>query len=156
MYNGQYTFSCRSFASPQTKTLSHCQVVCYDKDEDTSSDMIGEFTCNTAKLMEAKDNAVSRMHLCQSSLKVCLFFLFGLFLQVQCFDYDSDGSHDLIGVFQTNVSEMQKAVHGSPVRLPPTQCPPLCVQKTTFFLHINVYCIAIVPHLIQLYPVVKN
>ncbi|XP_005169315.2 copine-1 isoform X2 [Danio rerio] len=34
------------------------KVTCYDKDEDTSSDMIGEFTCTTAKLMEAKDNAV--------------------------------------------------------------------------------------------------
>ncbi|XP_057217594.1 copine-1 isoform X2 [Triplophysa rosa] len=34
------------------------KVVCYDKDEDTSSDMIGEFTCTTAKLMEAKVNAV--------------------------------------------------------------------------------------------------
>uniref|UniRef100_A0A8C1D3J6 Copine-3 n=1 Tax=Cyprinus carpio carpio TaxID=630221 RepID=A0A8C1D3J6_CYPCA len=34
------------------------KVTCYDKDEDTSSDMIGEFTCTAAKLMEAKDNAV--------------------------------------------------------------------------------------------------
>ncbi|XP_065097289.1 copine-1 isoform X2 [Paramisgurnus dabryanus] len=34
------------------------KVTCYDKDEDTSSDMIGEFTCTTAKLLEAKDNAV--------------------------------------------------------------------------------------------------
>ncbi|KTF74525.1 hypothetical protein cypCar_00027166 [Cyprinus carpio] len=72
-----------------------CQSTCYDKDEDTSSDMIGEFTCTTAKIMEAKDNAVSGMH-------------------VHCSDYDSDGSHDLIGVFQTNVSDLQKA-HASPV-----------------------------------------
>ncbi|TRY91499.1 hypothetical protein DNTS_029474 [Danionella cerebrum] len=34
---------------------------------------------------------------------------------IKCYDYDSDGSHDLIGVFQTNVSDLQKAVHGSPV-----------------------------------------
>uniref|UniRef100_A0A671P3Y0 Copine-3-like n=1 Tax=Sinocyclocheilus anshuiensis TaxID=1608454 RepID=A0A671P3Y0_9TELE len=36
-------------------------------------------------------------------------------IKVHCSDYDSDGSHDLIGVFQTNVSDLQKAVHGSPV-----------------------------------------
>uniref|UniRef100_A0A8C1JRK9 Copine I n=1 Tax=Cyprinus carpio TaxID=7962 RepID=A0A8C1JRK9_CYPCA len=34
--------------------------------------------------------------------------------KVHCSDYDSDGSHDLIGVFQTNVSDLQKA-HASPV-----------------------------------------
>lgn len=37
-------------------------------------------------------------------------------LQVDCHDYDSDGSHDLIGSFTTKVSELQKAAHGSPVR----------------------------------------
>uniref|UniRef100_A0A672KCJ2 Copine-3-like n=1 Tax=Sinocyclocheilus grahami TaxID=75366 RepID=A0A672KCJ2_SINGR len=35
-------------------------------------------------------------------------------IKVHCSDYDSDGSHDLIGVFQTKVSDLQKAVHGSP------------------------------------------
>ncbi|XP_038871523.1 copine-3-like [Salvelinus namaycush] len=34
-------------------------------------------------------------------------------IKVHCSDYDSDGSHELIGVFQTNVSELQKA--GLPV-----------------------------------------
>ncbi|XP_062401983.1 copine-1 isoform X3 [Sardina pilchardus] len=34
------------------------KVTCYDKDEDTSSDMIGEFTCTTAQLLEVKDHAV--------------------------------------------------------------------------------------------------
>ncbi|XP_012696621.1 copine-1 isoform X3 [Clupea harengus] len=34
------------------------KVTCYDKDEDTSSDIIGEFTCTTAQLMEVKDHAV--------------------------------------------------------------------------------------------------
>uniref|UniRef100_A0A8C2F3F1 Copine-3 n=1 Tax=Cyprinus carpio TaxID=7962 RepID=A0A8C2F3F1_CYPCA len=29
-------------------------------------------------------------------------------IKVHCSDYDSDGSHDLIGVFQTNVSDLQK------------------------------------------------
>jgi len=29
--------------------------------------------------------------------------------QVECFDYDSDGDHDLIGGFMTTVSEMLKA-----------------------------------------------
>ncbi|CAG14824.1 unnamed protein product, partial [Tetraodon nigroviridis] len=36
---------------------------------------------------------------------------------VDCHDYDGDGSHDLIGSFTTKVSELQKAAHGSPVRL---------------------------------------
>ncbi|XP_020338647.1 copine-3 isoform X2 [Oncorhynchus tshawytscha] len=34
------------------------KVTCYDKDEDTSSDMIGEFTCTTRQLLDAKDRAV--------------------------------------------------------------------------------------------------
>ncbi|MBN3325149.1 FR1L4 protein, partial [Atractosteus spatula] len=67
------------------------KVTCYDKDEDTSSDMIGEFTCTPAQLVEVKDHAV------------------------HCSDYDSDGSHDLIGIFQTNVSELQKTSLSSPV-----------------------------------------
>ncbi|XP_048877683.1 copine-3-like isoform X2 [Brienomyrus brachyistius] len=36
-------------------------------------------------------------------------------IKVHCSDYDSDGSHDLIGIFQTNVTELQKASLGSPV-----------------------------------------
>uniref|UniRef100_A0A6Q2YYB6 Copine-3 n=1 Tax=Esox lucius TaxID=8010 RepID=A0A6Q2YYB6_ESOLU len=36
-------------------------------------------------------------------------------IKVHCSDYDSDGTHDLIGVFQTNVSELLKAGHVSPV-----------------------------------------
>uniref|UniRef100_A0A669AVN0 Copine I n=1 Tax=Oreochromis niloticus TaxID=8128 RepID=A0A669AVN0_ORENI len=36
--------------------------------------------------------------------------------KVDCSDYDSDGSHDLIGSFTTKVSDMQKAAHGSPVQ----------------------------------------
>ncbi|TSK16234.1 Copine-1 [Bagarius yarrelli] len=67
------------------------KVACSDKDEDTSSDLIGEFTCTAAKLLEAKDQGV------------------------QCFDYDNDGSHDLIGVFQTKVAELLKVDSGSAV-----------------------------------------
>ncbi|XP_072259746.1 copine-1 isoform X1 [Pyxicephalus adspersus] len=36
-------------------------------------------------------------------------------IKVHCTDYDSDGSHDLIGIFETNLSQMQKAEGGSPV-----------------------------------------
>ncbi|XP_062326853.1 copine-3-like isoform X1 [Osmerus eperlanus] len=36
-------------------------------------------------------------------------------IKVHCSDYDNDGSHDLIGVFQTSVAQLQKAAHGSPV-----------------------------------------
>uniref|UniRef100_A0AAQ4QIG2 Copine-3 n=1 Tax=Gasterosteus aculeatus aculeatus TaxID=481459 RepID=A0AAQ4QIG2_GASAC len=36
-------------------------------------------------------------------------------LKVDCSDYDSDGTHDLIGSFTTNVSELQKAAGGAAV-----------------------------------------
>ncbi|XP_041945072.1 copine-1 isoform X1 [Alosa alosa] len=36
-------------------------------------------------------------------------------IKVHCSDYDSDGSHDLIGIFETNVEDLLKADHGSPV-----------------------------------------
>lgn len=92
--------------------MSQCQVACYDKDEDTSSDLIGEFTCTAARLLEAKDQGVSSFttpHLNIVSLTCSP--------QVHCFDYDSDGSHDLIGVFQTKVAELLKVDSGSLVRL---------------------------------------
>ncbi|XP_056403941.1 copine-1 [Hyla sarda] len=36
-------------------------------------------------------------------------------IKVHCTDYDSDGSHDLIGIFETNLSQLQKAGGGPPV-----------------------------------------
>uniref|UniRef100_A0A670IMW1 Copine-3 n=1 Tax=Podarcis muralis TaxID=64176 RepID=A0A670IMW1_PODMU len=36
-------------------------------------------------------------------------------MKVHCSDYDSDGSHDLIGIFETNLSQLQKAGGSSPV-----------------------------------------
>ncbi|XP_010077629.1 PREDICTED: LOW QUALITY PROTEIN: copine-1-like, partial [Pterocles gutturalis] len=36
-------------------------------------------------------------------------------IKVQCADHDSDGSHDLIGTFETSLTQMQKASDGSPV-----------------------------------------
>nr|XP_020638101.1 copine-1-like isoform X1 [Pogona vitticeps] len=36
-------------------------------------------------------------------------------IKVQCNDYDSDGSHDLIGTFETNLSQLQNASGSSPV-----------------------------------------
>ncbi|KAJ7331873.1 hypothetical protein JRQ81_014053 [Phrynocephalus forsythii] len=36
-------------------------------------------------------------------------------IKVQCNDYDSDGSHDLIGTFETNLSQLQNAGGSSPV-----------------------------------------
>ncbi|KAH0619022.1 hypothetical protein JD844_018625 [Phrynosoma platyrhinos] len=62
-----------------------------DMDDSTSSDLIGELTCITAKLLEARDQVV------------------------HCYDYDSDGSHDLIGSFETNLSQLQNAAGSSPV-----------------------------------------
>ncbi|XP_016393302.1 copine-3-like isoform X2 [Sinocyclocheilus rhinocerous] len=52
----KFTVSLHTFCSGDLN--KPIKVTCYDKDEDTSSDMIGEFTCTAAKLMEAKDNAV--------------------------------------------------------------------------------------------------
>ncbi|XP_040978585.1 copine-1 isoform X8 [Aquila chrysaetos chrysaetos] len=36
-------------------------------------------------------------------------------IKVQCADHDSDGSHDLIGSFETNLTQLQKAGGSSPV-----------------------------------------
>uniref|UniRef100_A0A803TLK2 Copine 3 n=1 Tax=Anolis carolinensis TaxID=28377 RepID=A0A803TLK2_ANOCA len=35
--------------------------------------------------------------------------------EVECYDYDSDGSHDLIGTFRTTMSQMKEASRQSPV-----------------------------------------
>ncbi|XP_043921215.1 copine-3-like [Protopterus annectens] len=35
-------------------------------------------------------------------------------VKVECYDYDDDGSHDLIGIFQTNVERLCEAKRGSP------------------------------------------
>lgn len=67
----KFTVSLHTFCSGDLN--KPIKVTCYDKDEDTSSDMIGEFTCTAAKLMEAKDNAVSRTHVCKSSLNISIF-----------------------------------------------------------------------------------
>uniref|UniRef100_A0A4W3HSC8 Copine-3-like n=1 Tax=Callorhinchus milii TaxID=7868 RepID=A0A4W3HSC8_CALMI len=34
--------------------------------------------------------------------------------KVECYDYDNDGSHDLIGIFETNMDRMNAASHNSP------------------------------------------
>lgn len=34
---------------------------------------------------------------------------------MECYDYDSDGSHDLIGVFQTTMTQLKGASRSSPV-----------------------------------------
>ncbi|KAL7985454.1 hypothetical protein Chor_004024 [Crotalus horridus] len=62
------------------------KVTVSDMDDNTSSDLIGEFICNVSKLLE-----------------------------VHCYDYDSDGSHDLIGSFKSTLSQLQKAGDSSPV-----------------------------------------
>ncbi|XP_066421701.1 copine-3 [Molothrus aeneus] len=36
-------------------------------------------------------------------------------IKVECYDYDSDGSHDLIGSFQTTLSKLKEASRSSPV-----------------------------------------
>lgn len=37
---------------------------------------------------------------------------------MECYDYDNDGSHDLIGIFETNMKRLQEATRTSPVRTP--------------------------------------
>lgn len=34
---------------------------------------------------------------------------------MECYDYDSDGSHDLIGAFQTTMTQLEAASRSSPV-----------------------------------------
>ncbi|XP_053571152.1 copine-3 [Bombina bombina] len=36
-------------------------------------------------------------------------------IRVECYDYDSDGSHDLIGIFETNMSKLKDASRNSPM-----------------------------------------
>ncbi|XP_026871617.2 copine-3 isoform X1 [Electrophorus electricus] len=35
-------------------------------------------------------------------------------IKVECYDYDNDGSHDLIGIFETNMKRLQEATRVSP------------------------------------------
>uniref|UniRef100_A0A3B4CVY9 Copine-3 n=2 Tax=Pygocentrus nattereri TaxID=42514 RepID=A0A3B4CVY9_PYGNA len=35
-------------------------------------------------------------------------------IKVECYDYDNDGSHDLIGIFETNMTRLQQATRVSP------------------------------------------
>uniref|UniRef100_F6RP23 Copine-3 n=1 Tax=Xenopus tropicalis TaxID=8364 RepID=F6RP23_XENTR len=36
-------------------------------------------------------------------------------IRVECYDYDDDGSHDLIGIFETTMSKLQQASRSSPM-----------------------------------------
>lgn len=36
-------------------------------------------------------------------------------VQVECYDYDNDGSHDLIGIFETTMTRLKEASRSSPV-----------------------------------------
>lgn len=49
--------------------------------------------------------------------KFLVFFLFLTLLnsQVECYDYDNDGSHDLIGTFETTMTRLKEASRSSPV-----------------------------------------
>ena len=40
------------------------------------------------------------------------YFLFLDFLQFDCYDYDSDGSHDFIGTFTTTLADMESQTQG--------------------------------------------
>ncbi|XP_048877684.1 copine-3-like isoform X3 [Brienomyrus brachyistius] len=53
----KFTVSLQTFCSSDMN--KPIKVACYDKDEDTSSDMIGEFTCTAAQLLEAQNHVVT-------------------------------------------------------------------------------------------------
>lgn len=55
----------------------------------------------------------------RSARLTCLCF------QVECYDYDSDGSHDLIGAFQTTMTQLKGASRSSPVSCVSCPVPPL-------------------------------
>uniref|UniRef100_A0A7N6FD52 C2 domain-containing protein n=1 Tax=Anabas testudineus TaxID=64144 RepID=A0A7N6FD52_ANATE len=46
-------------------------------------------------------------------------------IKVECYDYDNDGSHDLIGAFETTMTHLQQASHVSPV------FSPVCLRYQT-------------------------
>lgn len=56
--------------------------------------------------MDTNPNPVSHNHIFLS-----LKFIF----QVECYDHDDDGSHDLIGSFETTMKRLQEASRTSPV-----------------------------------------
>lgn len=53
---------------------------------------------------------------CLPSLAVSSRVLSGF--QVECYDHDNDGSHDLIGIFQTTMSKLKEASRSMPVSVP--------------------------------------
>uniref|UniRef100_A0A4W3GEV5 Copine-3 n=1 Tax=Callorhinchus milii TaxID=7868 RepID=A0A4W3GEV5_CALMI len=65
-------------------------------------------------------------------------------VKVTCLDYDGDGSHDLIGAFETDLSKLQQVEGGSPVScplmlVPQTMTPPVTLipSRVVFYLQIE-------------------
>ncbi|TRY56023.1 hypothetical protein DNTS_013854, partial [Danionella cerebrum] len=50
----------------------------------------------------------------REAVTVALLWLGGHWCKVECYDYDSDGSHDLIGIFETNMKRLQDASRSTP------------------------------------------
>ena len=60
-----------------------------------------------ARKIQVRPNFMTRLHARMSNhLKFCATFCS---LQVTCYDWDSDGSHDLIGHFTTTLGEITEA-----------------------------------------------
>lgn len=72
------------------------------------------------------------------SLHVSSWVLSGF--QVECYDYDNDGSHDLIGIFQTTMSKLKEASRSMPVSVPQAEniaSPKVDVHVPTYIgLHL--------------------
>lgn len=55
---------------------------------------------------------------CGQFIPLCLllrFYLLSTCCQVECYDYDNDGSHDLIGTFEATMTRLAEASRTSPV-----------------------------------------
>ncbi|EMP42280.1 Copine-3 [Chelonia mydas] len=82
----------------------------YDIDNKTidlsDDDFLGEFECTLGQITaeEVKDNRVVLFEIEARKLDN----------KVECYDYDNDGSHDLIGSFLTTMSKLKEASRSSP------------------------------------------
>ena len=67
---------------------------------------------------------ISRLH--------CTLFMY---LQLDVYDWDSDGSHDLIGGFTTTVDELAASQHGKEVGKTSNFLTPICQTPAREFIH---------------------
>lgn len=79
----------------------------------SSIKMIG-YISNVCKISEQTDPLIVFTFWCEG-LNIWWSRYFSFLVQVECYDYDNDGSHDLIGTFETTMSRFKEASRSSPV-----------------------------------------